>query len=112
TGTTQKARDAWFCGYTARMASCVWLGNDDDGGTSLSGGNVPVEIWSQFMAKAHQGLPVAELPGGMGTIDHGDLSDENLLPMEQPPVDVPPEQFQQPEHRRNLMDVLGGIFGG
>ncbi|HQZ12896.1 MAG TPA: PBP1A family penicillin-binding protein, partial [Devosia sp.] len=42
TGTTQKARDAWFCGYTARMVGCVWLGNDDDKGTTLSGGNVPV----------------------------------------------------------------------
>ena len=64
TGTSQKARDALFVGYTARMVTGVWLGNDDDTGTSLSGGNVPVEIWSQFMQKAHEGLPVAELPGG------------------------------------------------
>ena len=64
TGTSQKARDALFVGYTSRMVTGVWLGNDDDTGTSLSGGNVPVEIWSQFMQKAHEGIPVAELPGG------------------------------------------------
>ena len=112
TGTTQKARDAWFCGYTARMASCVWLGNDDDAGTTLSGGNVPVEIWSQFMAKAHEGLPVAELPGAMTATGQDIVDPNNLQPMEQPAMDIPPEQFQQPEHKRNLMDVLGGIFGG
>jgi penicillin-binding protein 1A len=110
TGTTQKARDAWFCGYTARMVSCVWLGNDDDAGTTLSGGNVPVEIWSQFMAKAHEGIPIAELPGAM-TATGQEMFDPNLQPMEQPGVDVPTEQMQ-PQHERNLMDVLGGIFGG
>ena len=63
TGTSQKARDALFVGYTSRMVTGVWLGNDDDKGTTLSGGNVPVEIWSQFMTKAHEGMAVADLPG-------------------------------------------------
>ena len=77
TGTSQKARDALFVGYTARMVTGVWLGNDDDTGTSLSGGNVPVEIWSQFMQKAHEGLPVAELPGGPAPL----TIDPTLQPM-------------------------------
>ena len=51
------------------MVTGVWLGNDDDTGTSLSGGNVPVEVWSQFMQKAHEGIPVAELPGGPRAAD-------------------------------------------
>ena len=37
TGTSQKARDAWFIGYTSRMVTGVWLGNDDDTSTSLAG---------------------------------------------------------------------------
>ncbi|WP_052731931.1 transglycosylase domain-containing protein [Devosia geojensis] len=63
TGTSQESRDALFVGYTARMVTGVWLGNDDDKATSLSGGNVPVAIWSEYMTKAHEGLQVADLPG-------------------------------------------------
>jgi penicillin-binding protein 1A len=100
TGTSQKARDALFVGYTARMVAGVWLGNDDDVGTKLSGGNVPVEIWSQFMAKAHEGIPVAELPGAFST--PGPL-DTQLQPMEQPATERP---------RKTLVDLLDDIFGG
>ncbi|MET3927251.1 PBP1A family penicillin-binding protein [Devosia sp. 2618] len=64
TGTSQNARDALFVGYTAAMVTGVWLGNDNDTKTTLSGGNVPVAIWSQFMTKAHAGKQIAKIPGG------------------------------------------------
>jgi len=64
TGTSQNARDALFVGFTAKMVTGVWLGNDNDTKTTLSGGNVPVSIWSQFMTKAHEGLQIADIPGG------------------------------------------------
>jgi penicillin-binding protein 1A len=64
TGTSQESKDALFVGYTARMVTGVWLGNDDNTKTTLSGGNVPAAIWSQFMTKAHEGLPVTQIPGG------------------------------------------------
>jgi penicillin-binding protein 1A len=65
TGTSQDFRDAWFVGYTSYLVTAVWLGNDDDSPTKkASGGNLPVEIWSRFMKAAHQGAPVAGLPGG------------------------------------------------
>ncbi|MEO8685375.1 MAG: hypothetical protein ABI414_11115, partial [Devosia sp.] len=64
TGTSQEAKDALFVGYTSHMVTGVWLGNDDATKTTLSGGNVPVAIWSQFMTKAHQGLEVKPIPGG------------------------------------------------
>jgi penicillin-binding protein 1A len=62
TGTSQKARDALFVGYTSRMVTGIWLGNDDDTGTTLAGGTVPTQVWSDFMAKAHDGLTPANLP--------------------------------------------------
>ena len=64
TGTSQNARDALFVGYTAAMVTGVWLGNDNDTKTTLSGGNVPATIWSEFMTKAHQGKQIAQIPGG------------------------------------------------
>jgi penicillin-binding protein 1A len=67
TGTSQDFRDAWFIGYTAHLVTGVWLGNDDGQPTKhVTGGGMPVEIWSRFMRGAHQGVPVAALPGGGG----------------------------------------------
>jgi penicillin-binding protein 1A len=64
TGTSQDFRDAWFIGYTAHLVTGVWLGNDDGTSTKhVTGGGLPVEIWSRFMRGAHQGVPVASLPG-------------------------------------------------
>jgi penicillin-binding protein 1A len=66
TGTSQDWRDAWFVGYTSYLVAGVWLGNDDGAPTKkVSGGNLPVEIWSRFMKAAHQGVPVAALPSGV-----------------------------------------------
>ena len=65
TGTSQDWRDAWFLGYTSYLVAGVWLGNDDSSPTKkVSGGNLPVEIWSRFMKAAHEDVPVAGLPLG------------------------------------------------
>ena len=64
TGTSQDFRDAWFIGYTADLVTGVWLGNDDNSPTrKATGGGLPVEVWTRFMRAAHQGVPVAALPG-------------------------------------------------
>ena len=64
TGTSQDFRDAWFVGYTSRLVTGVWLGNDDNSPTKRTvGGGLPVEIWSRFMRTAHQGLAPSALPG-------------------------------------------------
>jgi penicillin-binding protein 1A len=66
TGTSQEYRDAWFIGYTSRLVTGVWLGNDDSSPTKkASGGTLPVEIWSRYMRAAHQGAPPQPLPGGL-----------------------------------------------
>jgi penicillin-binding protein 1A len=68
TGTSQDFRDAWFIGYTGHLVTGVWLGNDDSSPTKkATGGGLPVEIWTHFMKVAHQGVPVAALPGLVGT---------------------------------------------
>jgi len=64
TGTSQDFRDAWFVGYTGRLVTGVWLGNDDSSPTKkASGSGLPVEVWSRFMKVAHQNAQVADLPG-------------------------------------------------
>ncbi len=74
TGTSQDFRDAWFIGFTSHLVAAVWLGNDDGTSTKkVSGGNLPVEIWSRFMRDAHAGVPIAGLPlGDWRSLDVGE----------------------------------------
>src|SRR5262249_58087049 len=63
TGTSQDFRDAWFVGYTSRLVTGVWFGNDDSSPTKkATGGGLPVEVWSRFMKAAHQSAPATDLP--------------------------------------------------
>ncbi len=85
TGTSQDWRDAWFVGYTSYLVAGVWLGNDDGSPTrKVSGGNLPVEIWSRFMKAAHEGVPVAGLP--LGTWRNADTPNPDAPPL--PPLDL------------------------
>ena len=67
TGTSQDFRDAWFIGYTGHLVTGVWLGNDDNASMKkVTGGGLPVEVWSRLMREAHQGVPIATLPNVPG----------------------------------------------
>ena len=57
TGTTQKARDAWFIGYTSEYVVGVWMGNDlNEPLKNVTGGGLPAEIWHEVMARIHKDL--------------------------------------------------------
>ncbi len=60
TGTTENHGDAWFVGYTPRLAVAVWVGYPDqlrpmlteyDGG-EVAGGTYPALIWKTFAKRA------------------------------------------------------------
>ncbi len=103
TGTSQDYRDAWFVGYTGRLVTAVWLGNDDNSPTKrASGSGLPVEIWSRYMTAAHRGVPVAGLPGLFGPRD---LPARNEMWANGRPMDVP-------EPLRGPVGFLKKLFGG
>ena len=68
TGTAQDYVDAWFCGYTPQLATCVWVGYPDaerplqniHGFPALYGGTIPALIWHDVMAAAMEGQPVID----------------------------------------------------
>lgn len=96
TGTSQESRDALFVGYTSAMVTGVWLGNDDNKGTRLSGGNVPASIWSQFMTKALEGRSPTPIPGGsyQGQLVAQQLIDPNTgQPVIDPATGQPQVQY-------------------
>lgn len=64
TGTAQRYRDAWFCGYTPDLACAVWVGYPQAQiemrnvhGMRVFGGTFPAQIWAKFMRKSLENTP-------------------------------------------------------
>jgi penicillin-binding protein 1A len=60
TGTTDNFNDAWFVGYTPKLATATWVGYPnalvqmtDVHGISVQGGSFPAQIWHDYMMTAH-----------------------------------------------------------
>ncbi len=64
TGTTNDYSNAWFVGYTPKLATGVWVGYDRPRslGRDETGSRVAVPIWTTFMAQALAGTPVDDFP--------------------------------------------------
>lgn len=64
TGTTNGYFDAWFIGFTAQIATGVWVGFDKEKslGKGEVGGRAALPIWVDYMKSAHEGLPQMTLP--------------------------------------------------
>ena len=60
TGTTNSYHDAWFVGYAPNLATGVWVGFDGVRtlGRLESGAHAALPIWTEFMGKSLQPLPV------------------------------------------------------
>jgi penicillin-binding protein 1A len=64
TGTTNRAKDAWFIGYSTDLVVAVWVGYDDalPLGWGESGATTALPIWMNMMKAAHRGKPATEFP--------------------------------------------------
>ncbi len=49
TGTTNDLRDSWFAGYGDDLVGVVWLGNDDNSDTGLTGATGALRVWTDIM---------------------------------------------------------------
>lgn len=62
TGTTNDSRDVWFCGFTPQFTCVVWVGYRDNRslgkGSDFTGGRLACPIWTEFMLKAHEDVPI------------------------------------------------------
>ncbi len=98
TGTSQDFRDAWFVGFTAHMVGAVWMGNDDSSSTGrVTGGSLPAEVWHTVMAKAHEGVPVTDLPGSYTPhAERPEVMVDNSLPWLQNNGDQPQPATSRP----------------
>jgi penicillin-binding protein 1A len=73
TGTSDNFCDNWFIGYTPQITAGAWIGFDDKTslGRNQEGSKNAVPIWTEFMIKAHDSLPVLDFeePEGIVHVD-------------------------------------------
>ncbi|MFD5842617.1 transglycosylase domain-containing protein [Streptomyces chartreusis] len=74
TGTTDENKSAWFVGYTRELSTAVTLFRTDPGKgkllsmngtggvTSIHGGDIPAQVWKDYMAEAMKGIDYEEFP--------------------------------------------------
>ena len=129
TGTTNESRNVWFCGFTPYYTTVVWLGYTDNRplgkgrdhlGRSFTGGGLAAPVWTEFMIKAHEGLPEAdfEKPFGVdmynidrlrGTIG-GDYEEAYLTRGPKPPVEWYGDIYAELQRlEQEEMELLGDI---
>ncbi len=104
TGTTQKARDAWFIGFSADYVTGVWMGYDNNTPLKgVTGGGLPAEIWRETMERVHQGISPKPLPMRVPSKSQPKLPGEKTAPM--------PAQMGEDEIAEQLLlDVLKNVL--
>jgi penicillin-binding protein 1B len=69
TGTTDDNRDAWFAGLTGDRQLVVWVGNDDNSSTPLTGSSGALPIWSKVMTVLRPIQERRTLPANVVEVD-------------------------------------------
>jgi len=70
TGSTNGYFDGWFVGYTAQLATGVWVGFDEERslGVGEVGGRTALPIWIEYMKTAHGEMPAQPFPVPPGIV--------------------------------------------
>ena len=116
TGTTDRNTDAWFAGFTPRLATAVWVGYPNDRtemhtlffGGPVDGGTFPAAIWGTYMKSIIGGFcgsfPQPEEPfvaspffgeyssNGGGKLGFGDGEEESTDEESTEPVEPEPTE--------------------
>ncbi|MCX4664999.1 penicillin-binding protein [Streptomyces uncialis] len=105
TGTTDKNKSAWFVGYTRELSTAVTLFRTDPkegkllsmngtgGVSSIHGGDIPAELWQDYMAQAMKGVDPQPFPEP-GEI--GEIFEESPSPLPTPSATKTEEKEPEP----------------
>jgi len=70
TGTTNDQRDTWFAGFSPDAATVSWMGFDNSQplGDGESGARAALPMWTNYMAKALEGVPQRDMDPPPGLV--------------------------------------------
>ena len=64
TGTTNDLRDSWFAGFSGSHLGVVWMGNDQNQSTGLTGSQGAMRVWARLFKNIDtQDLVLNDMPG-------------------------------------------------
>lgn len=119
TGTSSSYKDAWFIGYTPDMVVCVWVGFDHNKPLNVSGSQVSLPLWMEFMENTSSGNPPQDFTAPEGIVFEDIDKDTGKLATGACPNVIheafirgtEPTEFC-PAHRENLIQwIIRKIFG-
>lgn len=135
TGTTDENKSAWWVGYTTQLSTAVTMFREDPkdngllsmngvgGFDSIHGGDLPTQVWTEYMKAALKGQDDVPFPeaGDIGEKQDGDgapsptpsLSvDPDPEPSDTPslpPVSSPPPSLPEPSNSPSDPDCIPGF---
>jgi penicillin-binding protein 1A len=110
TGTVDKNTDAWFVGFSPRLATSTWVGFPQASipmgplfhGAQVDGGTFPAQIWGQYMKAAARGFCGKFIAPKESFKPKAFKSKQTTLPA----IPTPPTQEQLDEQQRELDATL------
>ncbi|RFU83881.1 penicillin-binding protein [Streptomyces triticagri] len=117
TGTTDKNKSAWFVGYTRELSTAVTLYRTDPakgellsmngtgGVPSIHGGDIPAQVWKDYMTDAMKGIDAEDFPepGDIGEI-FGDVPSPTPTPTETEEAEEPTKEPEEPTNTPSAPD--------
>ncbi|WP_209044065.1 transglycosylase domain-containing protein [Brevibacterium marinum] len=110
TGTTSSNKAAWFSGYTPNLSTSVVLYREVDGKSvsigsyggrgEVTGGSFPIQVWTEYMQDALEGVDVEEFP------ERGELPDKPKPENTNEPA--PPPEPEAPDDNNGENGSNGG----
>ncbi len=104
TGTAENYGNAWYCGYTPDIASCVWVGyrssnkplQNIEGFGAVYGGTIPAMIWKDFMTTATARIAPHDWPEPKHPMVYKDFDTTTSFGYNPAPP-APPEEDKKPK---------------
>lgn len=104
TGTSDDLRDSWFAGFSGNYLAAVWVGNDDNSPTGLTGSSGALPVWIDLMRRLPQ-KPVQPMISDNIVYNWVDPESSMVTDAECPgAIPVPMRLDRTPQERRDCYD--------